>query len=78
MRVLVEVLVLPEGVVMVLDLVLVPASRVLVLVRLTPPGVVMVLERVVLAGPWAVRVLVREVLRCMVPLCCVVVVAAPV
>jgi hypothetical protein len=54
-----EVLVVPEGVAIVLDLVIVPALLVVVLDLLMPAGLVMVLDLVVVrvAGVWAVVVI---------------------
>ena len=55
----VEVLVMPEGVVMVLDLFIVPALLLVVLDLLMPAGLVIVLDLVVVrvAGVWAVVVI---------------------
>lgn len=57
--VLVEVFVMPEGVVIVLDLLVAPALWVVVLDLLIPAGLVIVLDLVVVrvAGVWAVVVI---------------------
>ena len=63
-----DVLVLPEGVVIVLDLVMVPEPLVVVLDLLMPAGLVMVLDLVVtfVPGVWVERVVVFDEVLLMV------------
>ena len=63
-----DILVLPEGVVIVLDLVMVPEPLVVVLDLLMPAGLVMVLDLVVtlVPGVWVERVVVFDEVLLMV------------
>ena len=60
--VLVDVLVMPEGVVILLDLLMVAVPLVVVLDLVMPAGLVMVLDFTVVfvAGTWAVRVVIFD------------------